>query len=288
MKPMLAQARDEDWLLEIEPDPDWIVTRKWNGIRLIPFLNNTGNRLLTRSGRNVIASVPQFQTIVRELDGTILDSEGISPEDYLGDVQSALHSKQITAGARRIKLVLFDCLKFKNESLTHLPLRERREYLKEAYKILKPKWPVILETHTKSNKKKFYKDVIREGIEGVMTKDLLAAYYPGLRAGAWVKVKPRNTYEFVILGFTRGTGKYAGQVGAIRYGALYEGEMVEVGRSSGMTDQERLSMTLNPNRYIGKVAEFEAQELTRAGVMLHPSFIQLRPDLDPYDIHFEC
>ncbi len=51
-----------------------------------------------------------------------------------------------------------------------------------------------------------------------------------------------------------------------------------------MTDAERQSMTNSPGRYIGKVAEFEAQELTRAGAMRHPSFIRMRPDLNPREI----
>lgn len=288
MKPMLAQMGDEDWLLEIEPDPDWIATRKWRGIRLILLLNNTGNRLLTRSGRNVIRNVPQFQSIIPELDGTILDSEGTTSSDYLGDVQSVFQSDHPISTSRNIKLELFDCLKYKNRSIIGFPLKERREYLKRAYQVLKRnRWNVALEKLIRRNKKTFYSRIVEAGGEGVMTKDLQASYYPGQRTGAWIKVKLRNTYDFVILGFTRGTGKYSNQIGAIKYGAYYEGELVEVGRSSGMTDQERLDMTNRPKAYINKVAEFEAQELSNSGAMIHPEYIQLRPDIKPIEIQLE-
>jgi len=288
MKPMLAQTGDEDWLLEIEPDPNWVATRKWRGVRLRLFLKDTGNKLLTRSERDVISKTPQFQAIVPELDGTILDSEGTTSSDYLGDVQSVLQSKYPIPTSRNIKLELFDCLRYKGENITGLPLNERREYLKKAYRVLKANgWNVGLEKIIRRNKKPFYNRIVEAGGEGVMTKDLLAAYYPGQRTSAWIKVKLRNTYDYIILGFTRGTGKYSNQIGAVKYGAYYEGELVEVGRSSGMTDQERIDMTNRPKVYIGKVAEFEAQELSNSGAMIHPEYVQLRPDLKPSDIRLE-
>lgn len=285
MKPMLAKTGDEAWLVEIEPDKDWVATRKWDGIRLIFFLNNTGNRLLTRSGQDIIKKNLRFQKIVRELDDTILDSEGITPSDYLGDVQSLVHRD---APSTQMRLVIFDCLRYKGEKLIHLPLAERRIYLRKAYNILKQhKFPVSIEKLIRRSKKLYYRKIVGASGEGVMAKDLQAPYTPGKRTSAWIKVKPRNTYDFIILGFTSGTGKYKNQIGAIIYGALYEGERVEVGKSSGMTDSERLDMTRNPNKYIGKVAEFEAQEITRSGAMRHPEYIQLRPDLAAREIHLE-
>lgn len=285
MKPMLAKTGNEDWLIEIESDPDWVAVKKWDGFRLILYLNNSGNKLLTRSGRNVISNVPQFKPIIPELNDTILDSEGISPEDYLGTVQSVFHSKGIIPNSSKVKLVIFDCLKYKGESLIELPLKERRKFLEVCYNILKQhKWPVKFEKYQSYKKKEFFNDIIREGAEGVMTKDLLASYHPGIRSGAWVKVKGKNTYDFIILGFTKGEGKYRNQIGAIEYGIFYDGQFKKIGKSSGMTDKERLSMSLDTKRHIGMVAEFEAQELTRAGVMRHPRFITLRPDLDAMDI----
>ena len=286
MKPMLAQTGDEQWLLEIENEPNWVAARKWDGVRILFFLNDSGNKLLTRSGTNIVNKNPRFQKIVGILDGTILDSEGVTSSNYLGDVQSLVHRK---AASNQMKLVLFDCLRYKGERITYLPLRERIAYLKLVYRILKDlRYPVSMEKLIRSNKRTFYRKTVKSGGEGVMTKDLLAPYSPGRRTSSWIKVKPRNTYDFIIMGFTQGSGKYSNQIGAIIYGTLYEGQVTKVGRSSGMTDKERLDMTRNPRKYIGKVAEFEAQEITRSGAMRHPSFVQLRPDLKPSDIKLEA
>ena len=36
-----------------------------------------------------------------------------------------------------------------------------------------------------------------------------------------------------------------------------------------------------------RVAEFEAQELSKSGAMIHPEYIQLRPDIKPIEIQLE-
>ena len=136
------------------------------------------------------------------------------------------------------------------------------------------------------DKTKFYKEVIREGGEGVMAKDLSSPYL-SKRSDSWRKIKEVDTYDFVILGFTQGKGRHSKRVGAIVYGVYEEGKLIPLGKSSGMTDEERNDMVRNPQKYIGKVAEFDAQELTKDLAMRFPRFRQLRLDKNPKEVTME-
>ena len=55
-----------------------------------------------------------------------------------------------------------------------------------------------------SNKRAFYEDVVARGGEGVMAKNLNAAYQPGKRSEDLRKVKRAATWDAVVMGFTPG------------------------------------------------------------------------------------
>jgi len=290
---MLANTGSEETLKTIESNRFKPVAMKKDGYRIIFHLKDSGNLVQTRSGKNVVKNVPKLATIVPELHDTVLDGEGFAPTGYLGDSKTIFGSYPETARRWQevhgsVKLLLFDCVKFKGLPLAQEHFSERRKYLQKAYTILRTHgFPVQLEKLIYSNKSRYYKQVLKQGEEGVIIKELSRPYTAGKRTDAWLKVKPRDTYDFVIMDFTQGTGKYSNMIGAVVYGGYLGGELVEIGRSSGMTDSERLDMTKNPNKYIGKVAEFEAQGLTKYGVMRHPEYLHMRPDKNPIDCQVE-
>lgn len=57
----------------------------------------------------------------------------------------------------------------------------------------------------------FFEKSIKEGVEGVMFKNINSAYSPGLRTGAMAKLKEtKEDLDVVIIGAEHGTGKRAG------------------------------------------------------------------------------
>jgi bifunctional non-homologous end joining protein LigD len=267
------------FLSQIEDNPNYVAAKKWRGIRFLFHINDSGNKLVTRNDNDKIVAVPQFKRHVALLDGTVLDCEGVTPSDRTEDAKSVFGRESPSKDHMDAKLVLFDCLTYKGKSLINLPFRVRREYLEKAYRILKDSGlNVVLEKLSHKGKTQQFEDILKRGGEGIVVKQIESRYYPGERSAAWIKVKESDTYDFVIMGFTKGKGKYSSQIGAIIYGAYVGGELKRLGTSGGMTDAERMRMTRNPRKYIGRVAEFEATEITTQGVMLHPRFVGVRFD----------
>ena len=73
-----------------------------------------------------------------------------------------------------------------------------------------------------------------------MLKRLDAEYVQGGRpTNNWYKAKKSATFDCVVMGFSLGKGKYNTQIGAVRFGQYHNGNLVELGQASGMTDADR-------------------------------------------------
>lgn len=98
----------------------------------------------------------------------------------------------------------------------------------------------------------------------------------------WYRIKRVKTIDLVVLGVTKGNGKYEGLIGSLICGAYdAQGTMREISTCSGMTDAERKSMSEDD---CGRVCEVSYQEDTSLGRLRHANFVQWRPDKQP----FEC
>lgn len=86
----------------------------------------------------------------------------------------------------------------------------------------------------------FFCQMVSAGHEGVVVKDPQAPYAAGRRGAAWVKVKPRHTFDLVVLAVERGSGRRRGTLSNIHLGARDpdSGDFVMVGKTfKGMTDE---------------------------------------------------
>ena len=102
-----------------------------------------------------------------------------------------------------------------------------------------------------------------------------------LRQGdEWIKVKPSETHDVLITGFSEGTGKHRDRLGFVTTtrGAV----------GAGFTDSAReiLWAEANAGRLVGQVIEVTCQQLTRGGQFRHPFFVRTRPALPNWP-HFE-
>jgi DNA ligase-1 len=90
----------------------------------------------------------------------------------------------------------------------------------------------------------FHQAALAAGHEGVMAKDLRAAYEPGGRGKRWFKVKTPATVDCVIVAADRGSGRRVGWLSnyhlAVRTGEAF----ADVGKTfKGLTDAEFAAMT---------------------------------------------
>lgn len=151
----------------------------------------------------------------------ILDSEVLLVDNNTGIPLPfgtlGVHKKAKFASAS-VCLFIFDIIHFNGENLMQKPICERRKILSENIKEIKNR--VMMSEMQFVNKPDELKDmivrVIKDGLEGLVLKDIKGFYEPGKRH--WLKVKKdylmqgamADTADLVVLGAYYGTGNKGG------------------------------------------------------------------------------
>lgn len=104
--------------------------------------------------------------------------------------------------------------------------------------------------------KNLYKQAIEVGYEGLVLR----------QENKFLKVKPFETYDVIVLNEIPGKGKHSGKMGALVT------EMGNVG--TGFTNSER------GQNWVGKTIEVQCMSLTKDGKFRHPRFVRERFDKD--------
>jgi ATP-dependent DNA ligase len=256
------------------PDGEgWAYEPKWDGFRALAFVEGDSLRLQSRGGKPLERYFPElrFPPGRYVLDGEIVIDGPDGRQDF-----DAL-SQRIHPAASRIELlsretparfVAFDLLARDDEVLLERPFGERRIAL-EALPLAPPVelTPCVREAEAARP--------WLEGAEGVIAKELAAAYQPGERTGM-VKVKRVRTIDCVLAGWR--PGKEEGTVGSLMLGLYDEaGELHVVGHTSGLRAGEKRAL-------VERLAPYETGERGSADPSRWRSdkeleWIALRPEL---------
>lgn len=123
-----------------------------------------------------------------------------------------------------------------------------------------------------------YEQARELGHEGLILKQKGGFYTPG-KTEAWVKVKPEETLDLLVVGVYEGKPgtKYEGKAGGIV--VRYKGVDTEVG--SGLGDDQRELWFKQPELVVNSVAEIVYHEVTPAGKLREPRFKSVRKDKHP-------
>jgi bifunctional non-homologous end joining protein LigD len=208
LEPMFAELGDAPF-----NDPAWAWEPKLDGYRVLAFIDEDGVRLQSRRGQDYTRAFPR---LVRELgqqavSGMILDGEivalGPDGKPSFNALQNRVGLKterELAEADLRSPAVYyaFDLLHFAGVDLATRPYRDRRRYLSQC---LLPS-PLVQLIHTADDGVALHDAALASGFEGVIGKRKDSRYEPGRRSGAWLKVKPTQSAEFVIGGYTRGKG----------------------------------------------------------------------------------
>jgi bifunctional non-homologous end joining protein LigD len=222
--PMLAEIADkppagEDWIFEI----------KWDGVRALCFLDDSGLRLLTRNGNVMTRQYPELSVLPHFvaarsaiLDGEIaaLDEAGrpsfarIQPRIMASDANAIAQ----LARSRPVTLFLFDVLYLNGYDLRGATLAERKRLLRA---IVRPGANVRISDHFAGVAAELYEAARAQGLEGLVAKRLGSRYQPR-RSREWLKIKISHDGDFVICGYTEGERDY---FGALALGIYDRGEL---------------------------------------------------------------
>lgn len=240
VRPMLAQSApdvDAAWAgLGAGPV---VVDSKLDGIRIQVHRRGDDVRVFTRSLDDITSRVPEIVAGVRAMPASdlVLDGEALTvgPDGRPRPFQeTAARSATLDASGAVLTPFFFDCLHVDGTDLLDAPLLRRLDALDA---VAGSSVVHRLITTDVDEARSYFADVVRAGQEGVVVKAADAPYEAGRRGAAWVKVKPRNTLDLVVLAVERGSGRRQGTLSNIHLGARDGDGFVMLGKTfKGMTD----------------------------------------------------
>jgi bifunctional non-homologous end joining protein LigD len=277
--------------------PDWMFEPKLDGYRITAFIADGTVRLITRGGHDYASYFPE---IVRELasqpvqplvvDGEILALKNGKPSF------EALSLETMKIGNAEpcvtFSFYCFDLLHAAGVDTRINTYSERRRFLKQC--LTQGRFVQIV--HAQSDGVALYKAALDTGLEGVVGKRNASIYQSGKRSSDWIKIKPRQTAEFVIIGYNRA----AGGIGSVLLAFRDENGVLQyAGRAGSGLDRHTASRLADRFNGIRRgtpaadnvsvratwvepvvVAEISYYEMTESGKLRHPVFVRLRDDLD--------
>ena len=225
-----------------EPPPhpeEWLFELKFDGYRLLARIEDGQARLFTRSGKDWSARLPGLAQALAALalrsgwiDGEVL----VLNDQGLPDFQALQNAFDARRGHRPVYYA-FDLLFADGQDLRALPLRQRRERLRQLLAGADSSagtgtGAVRFSAAFEAPPLQLVASACQLGFEGVIGKRLAAPYASGERNADWIKLKCSQRQEFVLGGYTDpqgartalgslllgvhapdGTLRYAGNVG---------------------------------------------------------------------------
>ena len=246
VQPMLAGSA-EDAAVAIKELGEAALEYKLDGARI--QIHKSGDQVAVYSRRlnEVTAVVPEVVDLVRALPARelILDGEIIALREngtpYPFQTTMSRFGRRLDIDRSRTDLPLtpffFDLLYLNGGSLMDEPARQRLAALHE----LAPAPTVVprLVTSSSVEADRFLRTALARGHEGIMAKALDAPYQAGHRGRRWLKIKPANTLDLVVLAAEWGHGRRQGWLSNLHLGARDPaGGFVMLGKTfKGMTDE---------------------------------------------------
>ena len=289
---------------------DWLYEVKWDGYRAIAYLQGGDVALVSRNGNDLTA---RFDNVAKQVvqaaktPDCVLDGE-ICALDERG--RSSFSAMQQAKPGTPFVYCVFDLLEVEGEPILDEPLTERRKRLE---RLLDRRNRTVLLSEAFDDGEALYAAAQEQRLEGIVAKRPESRYQPGRRSRDWLKVKTHGRQEFVIAGYTKGTGRRAKTFGSLILGAYQGNELVYVGNCGtgfGEAEIQRLLEKLRslerpdpPFREVPKmprvrkadvvwveprlVCEVEFSEWTHDGRLRQPSYQGLREDKAPEEVRIE-
>jgi DNA ligase D-like protein (predicted ligase) len=201
VEPMLLLRSDT-----LPDDPArWSYQLKLDGYRAIAF--KSGGKVHLRSRNDNDFSV-RYRDVVRGLanmpNDTVIDGEVVALDE---DGRPSFNLLQNYSPGTPVVYYVFDVMAFSGRDVKGRTLDERRELL-EADVLPTLREPVRYAGELNAGLRELVHSVKTQGLEGLVAKRRDSVYEPGLRSGAWMKMRINRGQEFVIGGYTFGTSTF--------------------------------------------------------------------------------
>lgn len=251
VQPMLAaSAPDVEQAVQKSGLPA-LVDAKLDGIRVQVHKDGDTVEIFTRSLDRITDRLPHVVASVAALaqDQLVLDGEALalradgSPESFQQIASSAATRSGGAAAALEgvdrlaLRAYFFDLLRIDDRDLLDEPLQERSAIMERLLPadLIVPR--MLAEDAAQAAER--FGDWVAHGFEGVVIKNPSSPYAAGRRDAGWIKVKPRHTFDLVVIAAEWGHGRRHGKLSNLHLAARDDGtgELIMLGKTfKGLTD----------------------------------------------------
>lgn len=292
VKPMLCTLTKE-----VVADSDYLYEVKWDGYRIISFIQGSKVRMNSRSALDYTHKYPPVAKALKALGhDAVLDGEVVVFNEEGKPDFDALQT--FNGHSTPINYCIFDVLWLDGYDLMDLPLTDRKAILEQ----LLADNEVLRFSASFDDGNALYQQALDLDLEGIVAKRRDSAYIPNARDNNWLKTPTRKRQEFVIGGWAESDKSRSFR--SLLFGAYNaEGEFEWIGRSGGgykdkempgiLAQLEKLEIPKSP--FINKildtkgakihyvkpelVANFEFATWTKTGRIRKPAtFLGFRQD----------
>jgi bifunctional non-homologous end joining protein LigD len=297
-------------LVRTIPEGKWLYEMKYDGYRILAFVEGNSVRLITRNGNDI---TKRFYAIASSLidlakgRAMVLDGEIVVTDDSGKTDFQALQNYLKNKSSQTLTYIVFDLLAIDGEDIRGCSLIDRKQILEELMKHA-PK-ALYYSRYVKGYGKESFAAACEAGMEGIIGKKP-DSIYSGTRNNDWIKLKCYKRQEFVIGGYSLSDKRTSG-VSSLLLGVYESEELIYAGRAgTGISENdmkvlenkfEDLKRMEPPFKQPPKIksnekitwlepklaAEIKFTEWTKENLLRQASYKGLRIDKDPKDIRRE-
>ena len=306
----MAEVQLAKLVRTIPEGEDWLYELKYDGYRILAFVEGNNVRLVTRNGNDLTKRFYEIASVLTDLAkgrAFVLDGEIVITDDSGRTDFQALQNYLKNQKSQNLTYIVFDILAIDGEDIRTQPLIKRKAKL-EALLEDAPNF-LYYSRHVKGNGKESFAAACESNMEGIIGKKS-DSIYSGTRNGDWIKMKCDKRQEFVIGGYILSDKRVSG-VSSLLLGIYEREELVYAGRAgTGISENdmkllekkfENIKRTESPFKQVPKIrsneritwlepefaAEIKFAEWTKENLLRQASFKGLRIDKNPKDIKRE-
>lgn len=205
---------------------DYLYEVKWDGYRIISFVEKGKVHMDSRSGLNYTTKYPPVEKALKSLKhDVIIDGEVVV---FNQEEKPDFDALQLYNGHDNpIRYCVFDLLWLDGQDLRDVPLTERKELLKMLVKDN----DTFRFSESYDDGPALYQQMLDLNLEGIVAKKRDSKYLEGDRGNDWLKTPTRKRQEFVIGGWAE--SDKARSFKSLLFGAYENGKFTWIGRSGG-------------------------------------------------------
>jgi bifunctional non-homologous end joining protein LigD len=308
--PMLATLADAPFTSK-----GWFFEPKLDGVRAIAYIRNGVCSLTSRNKNDLTVKYPAIAKAMSDYDDDyVFDGEVVALDE--NGRPSFQHLQQSGMGLRAFSgrktadskaflfYYVFDILYANGRDLTPLSVVDRKKILSH---VLQTNDTVRLVESLGSDGMAAFQACVDNKLEGIVGKREDSIYEKGFRSRAWLKVKTNVSDEFLICGFTEGTGSRHHTFGSLLLGEFDEkGDLQYVGGVGTGFDSKKLAALLKRMKPLEtKVCPFKKKppaklnptwlkpeivvaikylERTQNNILRAPVYLHSREDIKPNNV----